>query len=290
MRDGFESTDLWEQQLRNAVGFLLDGVLPPDDVQTVALWQACDRANHRLPKLASLLRDERVAVRVSRCDRIHRVLRELTCTVLLNDSDQCPDDVSILFLPCAGRHPAGSEQQIEAVLASGGVVVSSDRSIELEPLRSILPGDGRGGPQRTRASLPGWDSDAYLPALELAAGHARLCPSIEHRDGVRVLLRSVHSHEAIVVLVPAGQGHVLHAVPHWFQQGQAQFTAIERRRVRDVDWLPAFQHAADDAQIGDVLATLAMSTCLRLGLVLAGVGRQWSGEHVSDMEEVSLRA
>lgn len=259
------------QLLRNAVGVLLDGVLPPDDAHAIAAWRAVESAQAEAPTLARLLGEAEAGVVASRCDRVHTVLRALIPEVqCVSNWDAAFHPRGVAFLPCPGLRTFVHPERVYELLDAGGVVVSSDRALEFEPLRSLVPAAGRSGPRRARVDCgPVLPDMPLLPAVELSAGHVSLDAALVGRAGVQLLAVDALSDEPLIVLVPAGNGWVLHAVPHWFQQDAGWFTALERGCVADAPWARDRWRSVGHVRIGDLLAALAMAMVLRRGLAIA---------------------
>jgi len=153
-------------------------------------------------------------------------------------------------------------------MTSGGVLVTSDRTIAYVPLPpgliSLRP---PAAPARARLSSLA-NTAGLFPAVALAAGHIPV--TVDHRPGTQVQVLAVDCLTGLPVVIAArvGRGWLLHSVAHWYQHCPAPATAVERRPAHLIGNQSPVAELPAGASLGLVEAVRSMLFLLLTGLEL----------------------
>lgn len=213
-----------------------------------------------------------VAVLSSQFDDVVLLLNALGVASVRMAAEDLPlTDARIAFAGCPHRFSRLDNLDVEPFLARGGVLVSSDRASDLPGIAGYVPALSGHPPKLVRLSYERSDDLAGLhPLVGLDGGHRLLDAEALHRRDARILATDAHSGEPLVALVRAGNGTLLHAVPHWLQDGPLEgSTAVERRPLRDVPALASAGNSYPHLTLGRYMSQRAMLELLLHGIAAA---------------------
>jgi len=273
-------------QVRAALALELDGESPidrpsADQAYAIAaslIGEPFDNARQVLNRLGP----HGVVVVGHPFDEMHRLLTAVGIRHrVLSSMDALDRFPRVVFLGCipAVAHPA--EQHIAALLASGAVLVTSDKSAGLPILADAL---GPGSPQPPHecqldmnrsmwvSSELSWSTSlgGFLPTVRLPPGFVPIAPNLDHESDGWVLASDASNGAPIVVTRRVGGGRVIHSVSHWWQDDDMPMHAVGRRSVSNIAQLQHRVPAESTVTFGRMCAALGMLTTLVAGLTILG--------------------
>lgn len=226
--------------------------------------------------IRSLSRGDLVAV--SRpLDDVPKLLGAIGADPLFVDLDE-PDfsGAKVAFVGCPHRETRLDAERTQQFLEHGGVLVTSDKAVNLPVLRELLPAAKPMSPRRVRVTwntvqLHGWRSSKDLsPAVTLDAGHVPLAPVIDREAGAQIITHDRLSGDPLAVVLRAGNGAVVHSVPHWFQEEYVQRnTELETRPLSSVSHYAGLADAYPGLSLGLYRAAETMLMTMLVGLDVA---------------------
>lgn len=265
------------RQMRLSVdGLPLIGATPA----AYALQAAAATLSEDDSELLARLRDSggpAIGVLAAQFDDVPLWLDALGLTFKLLAGEDLPDsDVQIAFVACPHRFARLDQVDLDRFLDRGGILVTSDRAALLEGVATYLPADKGRAPRRARLNIQTSDcqlpDSGFTPPVWLHHGYRPLDLARVGESDLEVLATDSLTGEPLVVRLRAGEGTVLHSVPHWMQADVAEYlTAADLRPLSHVSCYAAIGNSYPELTLGSFLAAQAM-----LRLWLAGIGARIS--------------
>lgn len=262
------------------IAMALDGAPSAALSRTLAAYQLAfslygGRFHKILTQLRSLPSRDIVLV-ASKMVKSHQIMHILDLPHTLVESvDAIPAPPKIVFLGC--QDPAGlPENELAKLLGHGATLISSDKSALSSPISDVL---NPANPRPARIARVRWlaahdpnigsptsiDHD-MLPGVQLPAGHIPFDVGDRCKSDLDVIAVDSLTGEPVIVHAEVGGGHLLHAVPHWWQHVSIERTVVDRRRLNVI---PSFAHLgarAGDVTFGELQAARTMLCGLLTGL------------------------
>jgi hypothetical protein len=205
----------------------------------------------------------------SHCDDIAMVLSLAGASpVAVVDGEEAQSNARIIVAGCSRQPVATLAGDPVRFMQSGGVLVTSDRtiaSVHLSP--GLISRRQPAAPGRARLSSLA-NAMGLFPAVALAAGHIPV--TVDHRAGTQVQVLAVDCLTGLPVVIAArvGRGWLLHSVAHWYQHCPAPATAVERRPAHLIGNQSPVAELPAGASLGLVEAVRSMLFLLLTGLEL----------------------
>ena len=272
--------------IRAALALALDGEFEPaDDVAETAYRSAVVLLGRRFERVFDVMRHaggDRIFVAGGQFDPLQHLMSVAHVNYSRFDALEATAlPPAIVFVGCLASADRFAFARIPTLLDAGTIFVTSDKCATLPGIEATLRPGAPQPPRRTRLLLNDkrvasrFDEGmidplaGLLPSIRLAPGHLPVAPTFERDLDAWVLASDAATQAPLVVSIAAGRGHVVHAVPHWWQDSDVFDTAVERRSINEMPGLRSAVAGQSETTFGQFSGAWGMLVALVAGLELA---------------------
>ena len=262
------------------IAMALDGMPPAAMARALPAYQlAFSLYGGRFQKILTQLRSlpaSAIVLVASKLVKSHQIMHVLDLPHTLVDSLQSiSDSPKVVFLGCQNSVSLPGDK-VSELLANGATLITSDKSALPSPMKDVL---SPANPRPARIARVRWSASDdpstgnttaidphMLPGVYLPAGHVPVAISDAASSHLDVIAVDSLTNEPIIVHAEVGGGHLVHAVPHWWQHDVIARTVVDRRRLNVIPSFAPLGARAGDVTFGELQAARTMLCGLLTGL------------------------